>query len=293
MMAGIKDYFVSRYPNGSLIECDYAQLEIRVLALATGDPTLISDINSGMDLHRYFASQIFGKAEIYITPEERKLAKGFSFQLQYGAGAESIANFWNVDRLLVERFIRAYYRRYSRVKDWQEANVASVKGSALHSGKKVVTSQNNQIPIRSAWLGSIWPKAQFGAFTLDEVLYDNSDTPVFPRTKIKNYPIQGGAADIVLLKLNEIRKDILLWPCWDNKLKLVNTVHDSFLFDVPAELVERESFPTDIKFLRAALEDVEGTLYTVFPNITCPIAFPVDIKMGPTWGEMKELPSNE
>ena len=100
----IQNYFVARYPK-TFAEFDYAQLEIRVLALASMDKQLILDINNGQDMHTYFASKIYNKPEKDINSGERKVAKGFSFQLQYGAGAKGIARFWDVKEELTEAFI--------------------------------------------------------------------------------------------------------------------------------------------------------------------------------------------
>ena len=103
----IQDFFEVR-DNNIFVEFDYAQLEIRVLALASGDSQLISDINDGVDMHSYFASRIFNKPAEDITAVERRQAKAFSFELQYGASAKGIANNWGVPVALTEAFISEY-----------------------------------------------------------------------------------------------------------------------------------------------------------------------------------------
>ena len=115
----IQTFFKSRAGN-VFVEFDYAQLEIRVLALASNDEQLITDINSGVDMHTYFASKIFDKPEAEITPVERRQAKAFSFELQYGASARGIANNWGVPVALTKAFLAEYYARYSGVKNYPE-----------------------------------------------------------------------------------------------------------------------------------------------------------------------------
>ena len=287
---GIKNHFVPRLDDAVFLEFDYAQLEIRVLAMATLCPQLIADINSGMDMHREFASQIFNKPAQDITADERKLAKGFSFQLQYGAGAPSIAKFWGVDVDLVQQFIDAYYKRYPEVKVWQDNNINTVRNYNIffQAGNVATTSTNKQIPLHGSRVPSIWPE-RWGEFYISQTLYDENRSPVFPGTKIKNYPIQGGAADIILLKLNEIRSELLVDQDVIDRLLFINTVHDSFLFEM---ITGKAGDPTNTEIaikIKTLLEDVEGTLQGFFPNLNVPVAFPVDVKWGKTWGDMKDL----
>ena len=115
----ILNYFEAR-EGKQLADFDYAQLEIRVLALASMDKQLILDINNGQDMHTYFAARIHTKPEKNISKQERKIAKGFSFQLQYGAGAKGIARFWDVEESMTKRFIEEYYTRYPDIKAWQD-----------------------------------------------------------------------------------------------------------------------------------------------------------------------------
>ena len=152
---GIKRVLITNAPY-QIMEVDYAQLEIRVLALATGDKQLIRDILDGVDLHRVFAAKIFAKAEADVSIPERKMAKGFSFQLQYGAGAKSIAEHWNVDTAIVKRFIKEYYARYPQVQEWQNNNITYMKTESDYEG---AMSKGTGVPtgVKSCRLPSIWP----------------------------------------------------------------------------------------------------------------------------------------
>lgn len=280
----IKNAFVSRYDGGWLVEADYKQLEIRVLALATEDPQLIDDINSGIDLHRYFASQIFNKPEDDITPEERKMAKGFSFQLQYGAGAKSIAKYWDVNIAYVRKFIDKYYTRYPVVKNWQDGNITWVKGIATYEGA-MVSNTTGSAPeaVRTSVIPSIWPESKWGDYALNERFYPGNPKPVFPTTQIKNFPIQGGAADIMLLMLNHLRQRWIHLDDLFNNGILINTVHDSFLSDV-----QLGGLASYIKTLGPVLESVPELLHHTF-GITSPISFPIDISVGHTWADLQPV----
>jgi len=279
-MKKIKERLVSRHlEDGVIIEADYRQLEIRVLALASGDPTLIQDLNEGKDLHKLFAAQIFAKGEDEVAPKERKLAKAFSFELQYGAGVDSIASHWKVDKALVKSFIEAYYNRYPKIAVFHDVIEEKTLMASRYKGTVV---GDPPVSVKSSKIPGIWkikPETEVGAYAIDQAIYDHKrPKPVFPRTKLKNYPIQGGAADILALKLNELRKDFI--PRWaaesKTRLKFINTVHDSLIFD---SVYPGLHISHMLDELRDILEGVPKTIEKTF-GLDCPIEFPVDISVG-------------
>ena len=265
-------------PDHTFIEFDYAQLEVRVLALASGDSHLIADINSGRDMHTFFASKIFRRRESGITKSERKIAKGFSFQLQYGAGARSIAEHWGVDITLAHRFIEEYYTRYTGVESWQVASMNYAHEHMEYLGDRDPET-NESIP--SCLIPSIWKDKNTGEpVTHYRVLAMKpkftgvkSYTP--PPTKCKNYPIQGAASDIVMMMLSRFHAKT---KC----LKLVNTVHDSFL-----AVVHKNKLEEGIKEGENILISVPKVLKNSF-IVSTPVPFPVDYTHGDTLEEVKE-----
>ena len=286
-MSSIKDCFTSRFPDGAIVEMDYRQLEIRVLALATMCPQLIQDINNDIDLHRYFASQIYNKPQEQVTDSERKLAKGFSFQLQYGAGAKSISEHWKVSRDLVEKFIDTYYERYPEVKDWQDKNMEYCRQNNVNLGHRRTESYSTSDvdhPVHTTYVPNIWGfPGPVGSFMLDGSVRQNYKGEMqesFSPTQIKNYPIQGGAADIVLLMLTQLH--LQGWVCRDHLL-FINTVHDSFVFDVAGEVNG-----VTLREIKDLLESVPAVLEDMF-GIVSPVQFPVDVSIGLTWADQKEL----
>ena len=276
----ILDHFTAR-PGYTLAEFDYKQLEIRVLALASRDHQLIDDIRAGVDMHTYFASQIFNKPEGEITPKERRMAKGFSFQLQYGAGANGIARFWDVPKALAEDFIKKYYRRYPQVKKWQQSVLDEASGTLEFAG-----DMQEGLATKRGYIPSIWKKQDGTALTHYMVIADRYEawggdgTDVNYRispTKTKNYPIQGAAADILMLMLNKL-SDCL----WDQPTNLLNTVHDSVLVEIPEAKVSLNTAK-----LGELLMSVPKVLLEVF-NVSSPVDFPVDVSTGKTLAEIKE-----
>lgn len=257
------------------VEFDYAQLEIRVLALATGDTQLIADINSGMDMHTYFASEIYDKPVSDITKNERRTAKGFSFQLQYGAGAPGIAKFWNVPVEMTEKYIDSYYDRYPRIAKWQEGNLKFAKSTLRCRG-----DQGPDEPIPSYFVPVIWTDPDkglpLGFFRL------LGDKPPWRKrfsispTKVKNYPIQGAASDIMMFMLRKLSVGLGDFQ----NTKLLNTVHDSVMLDVGDDIEEV------IFCVKTILEAVPECLRSLL-HVDSPVGFPVDVAQGNTLAEVK------
>lgn len=284
-MSTIKEILEPVLKDHVLLEFDYAQLEIRVLALATGSEQLIDDINSGMDMHTHFASKIFDIPESEVDPAQRKMAKGFSFQLQYGASAKGIANQWGVEEELAEKFIREYFARYPEIAEWHDEIKAFVNDEADFDGAQA-DMDGVTVPVKSSTIPSIWPfhNKRCGGFHVDEITWRNAkptDTRYssFSNTRNKNYPIQGAAADIMLLMIGQLQRQ---WA-GDNDIRLINTVHDSVMISVP--VAEAGDYAKSIKEF---LECVPDMLYDMF-RVRSPVQFPVDVAMGPSWGKLEEL----
>jgi DNA polymerase-1 len=274
----ILDYFKAR-PKHLFVEFDYKQLEIRVLALASGDEQLIKDIEAGVDMHTYFASQIFDSPEAEITPEERRMAKGFSFQLQYGAGANGIARFWDVSKALAEDFIENYYRRYPQIKSWQEEVFKEAQSTLEYTG-----DMRDGYSVQRGYIPSIWRDSKGAPVTRYRVLTEQtgkettwrSHSPTLSHTKSKNYPIQGAASDILMMMMNR-----LTGYTAHTSVTILNTVHDSILVEIPEEETKH------ILDISEVLEGVPEVLWELF-EVDSPVQFPVEWASGKTLAEVKQ-----
>ena len=272
----IQKYLKARHGK-VLAEFDYAQLEIRVLAMASMDKQLIEDINNGVDMHTYFASKIFNKPESEISKGERKMAKGFSFQLQYGAGAKGIAKFWDVNQSLTQSFIHEYYERYSQVKLWQSNLEKETQETLVHKGD---LKDGKAVP--RYYIPSIWrttagdPVTKY--CTLGNVSSYSGNFYPSP-TQCKNYPIQGAASDIMMLMLNELHS-----RCKQYNIEILNTVHDSVLVEIPDD--GQVGFVCDK--IKNILTQVPFVLQRVFTTRS-PVQFPVDFAVGSTLEAVKHV----
>jgi DNA polymerase-1 len=274
----IQDFFQARPNETTFAEFDYAQLEIRVLALASNDKQLVEDINSGVDMHTYFASKIFDKPEGVITPTERRQAKAFSFELQYGASAKGIANNWGVSTALTETFIDEYYTRYSGVRKYHEEGLEEVSATLSEEGD---IDPEKRLAVPRFYIPSLWRNPMGMPLTEYRVLGNlsyNGEGARPPPTKVKNYPIQGAASDIVAIML--VRLFDYLNHGYEHAW-LLNTVHDSVMCEVSLDHKDRV-----IGEIKEVLESVPEVLKDMF-DIVCPIQFPVDFSVGNTFSEVK------
>lgn len=267
-MSNIKECFVSRFEDGYIVEADFKQLEIFVLAFLSQDPQLIKDLLSGVDLHELRAKELYNKDE--VSKEERHIAKRLSFQLQYGAGSRGMSEKLGIPQLTCARFIDLYYKRYPKVKEWQDQNIKLVKASRLPTAKHSPEGE----PIGIGILKTCTSKL----YTFHES--DGFDGVSFSPTVIKNYPVQGTAGDIVDLGLAKLYPAIANSLELQDKCVLINTVHDSFIFDTKAEVLDR-LVHTVYNILTALPNDFE-TQFGVEFNLP----LEVDIKVGRNWGEL-------
>ena len=192
----VRAVVVSRFDNGCILQADYSQLEFRIAAQLCGDETMIKDILSGSDVHKYTASIIFNKPEADITKEERTEAKAHTFKPLYG-GTTGTPN--------EMEYYKAFVEKYPRLGEWHEA----LQVEAISTG--VVTLYTGQ---------------QF-AFP-DTRRLANGNASGAP--SIKNYPVQGLAGGCVVpLALIHLQNEIVRKGITS---KIINTVHDSIVLDV-------------------------------------------------------------
>ncbi len=279
----IRTCFESRFgTDGILMEVDYSQLEIFVLAHITGDKTLAADLLSGKDLHYMRAAQLFRVPESKVTKQQRRTAKTLSFQLQYGAGAKSMGVALGITQTLCQEFIDQYYARYPDVKRYQDNLILEVAKLREPTGEHTV-------------LGYTRGKATLVTPTGRRYVFNEYDNPFhdatatwkhtnptnFSPTQIKNYPVQGFATgDVVPMVLGEVYQAVV---SYHDTVKLINTVHDSILLDIRDDMCH-----TVGELVKKVMEDAPNILKRVF-DIDFNLPLNVEIKVGKTWANMKVL----
>jgi len=204
----IRAAFVPR-PGWKLIVADYSQIELRLLAHMSHDAVLVDAFRNGEDIHTRTAAEVFGVAPMFVTAEHRRNAKAVNFGIVYGQTPFGLAASLGIDRKEAERYIRAYFERYSGVRRWLDQTIAEVRRSGVSVN---LFGRRRPIP---------------------DMQSRNPNARNFAERTAVNTPLQGTAAD--LIKLAMIRIDQELQPM---QTRMVLQVHDELIFEAPAEEVE-------------------------------------------------------
>jgi len=268
----VKRAYVSRYGlDGRILELDYSQLEMVALAYLANDTTLIDDINNGRDMHRELYKGMYGR---YPTDKERKPFKRFSFLLVYGGGVTTLMAQSGCDRATAKKFINTFYTRYTGVKKYHEEIVAKAEASAVVSYD----------PEKSGPEYTYYHTSPTGRhYIFNKYANEYKGGLSFSPTELKNWPIQGFATgDVVPMMVG-----ILLRKLEEAKLtpdvKLVMTVHDSVVLDVPLDKLDECAI-----LAKQTLEDAPKYMKSIF-NIDFPCQLGVGVDAGLNWQDKEPL----
>jgi DNA polymerase-1 len=268
----IKQIFTSRYKDGVIVEMDFNQLEVVALAHVTRDLQLIHDISSGADIHSELYKAMFGR---YPTKEERKPFKARTFQLIYGAGAKAISKQAGCSLDEAKKFVDVFYARYPSVGKWHKEFAVEVESKSTYELDDEGFREKTKTYILNTETGR---KFCFKEYHSDSTW--SSRTYNFSPTELKNYPVQGLATgDIVPMMLGVMFR---LLKGRDD-VKMVNTIHDSLMFDVRQEAVD-----DFVKGITELLQNTHVYFETIFGK---PLALKLNAgaSVGINWFEMKEL----
>ena len=218
----IREAFLPR-EGWVLLDADYSQIELRLMAHFSGDPALIDAFRKGEDIHARTASEIFDVPPEWVTPELRSRAKAVNFGLIYGISGFGLSRNTGVSRKEAAAFIEKYFQTYPGVKRFmdQTASEGADRGYA-----ETLMGRRRYLPeLRS-------PKAPIREFG---------------KRAAMNTPVQGTAADII--KLAMVRIDRALREA-GLKSRLILQVHDELLLECPPEEAKQAA-----ALLREAMED--------------------------------------
>lgn len=197
-----------------LVDADYSQIELRVLAHMANDRNMIDAFGSGTDIHTVTASQVFNMPVQMVTPLMRSNAKAVNFGIVYGIGAFSLAKDIGVTRKEAGAYIDSYLNHYAGVRDYMERVVEQAK--------------------KDGYVTTLFGRRRY----LPELKASNAVTRAFGERVARNMPIQGTAADIIKIAMIRVRDRLSR-----EKLaaRLILQVHDELIVEAPeAERVQVE-----------------------------------------------------
>ena len=243
----IRRAFVAGEPDLVLLAADYSQIELRILAHVSGDEHLKDAFARQADIHRETAARVLHKAPEDITKDERSMAKMVNFGLAYGMSDFGLASRANIPRGEAQEFINSYFAAYSGISYYMMAIKEQAKAQGF---VETLLGRKRQIP---------------------ELRASNPALRGAGERMAINMPIQGTAADIQKIAMIRVAERL---AAEGSRARLLLSVHDELLFEVPREEVE--------PLAALVRETMEGAL---------PLSVPltVDVKVGDDWESMTPL----
>ena len=208
--AQIRKMFVAS-PGKVLVDADYSQIELRLLAHIANDETMIAAFRSGEDIHAVTASQVFGVPLAEVTPLQRSHAKAVNFGIVYGISAFSLAQDIGVFQSEAKAYMDSYFAKYHGVREYMTRVVEQAKADGYVT---TLFGRRRDLP---------------------ELKSSNFNLRSFGERVALNMPIQGTAADII--KAAMVRVDARM-RAEHLQARLLLQVHDELIVECPAEEAE-------------------------------------------------------
>ncbi|MBB6609763.1 DNA polymerase I [Pontibacter sp. Tf4] len=207
----IRKAFVPRDNKHLLISADYSQIELRIMADFSGDPTMKEAFKNGLDIHASTASKVFHVPLDQVDSEMRRKAKTINFGIIYGISAFGLAERLSIPRREAADIIDAYFQEFPAVKEYMDNAIDKARDDE--------------------YVETLLGRRRY----LRDINSRNQNIRGFAERNAINAPIQGTAADIIkiaMINIHEYLKQEKL------KTRMILQVHDELLFDTPKEEVE-------------------------------------------------------
>ncbi|MBO4284451.1 MAG: DNA polymerase I [Clostridia bacterium] len=187
-----------------LVDADYSQIELRLLAHVSGDETMLAAFHSGADVHTSTAASVFHVPEEMVTPEMRKRAKAVNFGIMYGIGPFSLSQDLGIPMREAKEYIEAYKAHFPKIGEYLEKTIADATETGY---TETIFHRRRYIP---------------------ELRSVNKMTQAFGRRIAMNAPIQGSSADIMKIAMIRVFRRL------QNEIptaELVMQVHDELIVE--------------------------------------------------------------
>lgn len=200
----LRRFFVPSAEGRVLVDADYSQIELRLLAAISDDETMKNAFISGADIHASTASEVFGVPIGHVTKELRSRAKAVNFGIVYGIGDYSLSRDIGTSRKEAAEYIASYLATYKKVDEYLKNTVAEAR--------------------EYGYVTTLFGRRRY----IPEINVSNKMTRAFGERVAMNSPIQGSAADIIKLAMintaRALREEGL-------DAKLILQVHDELIVD--------------------------------------------------------------
>ena len=208
----MRRFFIASDADHVLIDADYSQIELRLLAHIAQDKTMTDAFISGEDIHTVTASQVFGVPVSEVTGEMRKHAKAVNFGIVYGIGEFSLAQDIGVTRREAGEYIKSYFEKYRGISMYLEAAVEAAKSLGY---VETIFGRKRYIP---------------------ELTSGKAMLRAFGERVAMNSPIQGSSADIIKLAMINVHKAL---KAENIDARLILQIHDELIVEASRDCAER------------------------------------------------------
>lgn len=209
--AQMRKFFVAK-EGKTLIDADYSQIELRVMAHLCGDKNMLEAFNSGEDIHTSTAAQVFDMPSIMVTPEMRSAAKAVNFGIIYGIGAFSLSKDIGVSVAQAKKYISDYLAKYPKVSEFMESTV----NKAIETGEvSTLFGRRRKVP---------------------ELASSNKMMQAAGKRIAMNTPVQGTAADLIKMAMINVYRRLKAEKL---NAELILQVHDELIIESDISCAER------------------------------------------------------
>ena len=220
-----------------LIDADYSQIELRILAHIADDKTMQDIFASGNDIHTQTAAEIFGLPENMVTPELRRRAKAINFGIVYGIGDYSLSQDIGVSRKEARKYIDNYLETFSGVKNFVDDVISFAK--------------------EKGYVETLFGRRRY----VPEITASKKPLVAFAERVCRNTPIQGTAADLIKLAMVKVSEAL---KAEGLKSRLILQIHDELIIEAPEDEVEKAS-----EILRREMENAHKFKVPIVTDLHC------------------------
>lgn len=198
-------------PGNVLVDADYSQIELRILAHYAADPNLLKAFREGIDIHTMTASQVFNMPVEKITSLERSRAKEVNFGIVYGMSDFGLSENLGITRKMAKLYIDSYFENYPNVKAFMEGKIEECRDQG--------------------YVTTLLGRKRF----IPDITASNFQVRSFAERTAMNTPIQGSAADLIKLAMIKVYREL---KAKNLKSKLILQVHDELIVDTDPNEIE-------------------------------------------------------
>ncbi len=239
-------------PGFTMVSIDYSQIELRIAAILSGDTKLIEIFTRGEDVHTGVAVRVFGVAPEEVTSEMRRKAKVINFGILYGMGVNALRQNLGdeTSREEAQAFLNAYFNTFTRLAEYLEETKAYARE---HGYTETLFGRRRHFPGITSSAPFIKAQAERMAI---------------------NAPIQGTAADVMRIAMNEVYAYIKSAKL-EASVRMLLQVHDELVFEIA-----HEALMSVVPELTALMEGVLRN------ENTYGVPIKVDVAVGPNWADL-------